>query len=202
MSTVSKTHNFLPATDIESAEVNQNFDDLVNYTNAEVIVRDASKAFTATPSGPGSDPTSPNQLARKQYVDDKAATVAGTVTALTTTVNGHTTSLTQRPTINSNSANIKIVSLSVSAGTNVNGDGTVSFPAGSFTTCTNVVAVSGDMSAGAPGTSISTISLTGFTNTGFTFRAFKTTSAAPFGTYVLEPSISAACRINYFAIGS
>jgi hypothetical protein len=73
MTTVNKTYVFAPAQVIKSAEANQNFDDLVNYTNAEVIVRDASKAFTAIPSGPGTDPTSPNQFTRKQYVDNADA---------------------------------------------------------------------------------------------------------------------------------
>ena len=202
MSAVSKTYTFVPGTDIESAETNQNFDDLVDYINGEVIVRDASMAFTAIPSGPATDPVSDNQLARKKYVDDIAAVVAGTVTALTSTVNGQTTDITKRPTVNASTAGVKIVSYSVVVTTNANGDGTVSFPAGSFTTCNNVIAVSGSMTAGAPSTAISTISLTGFTNTGFTFRAFKTTSTAPFGIYVLEPSVSAGCLINYVAFGS
>ena len=70
MTAIAKTYTFVPGTPIESDQANQNFDDLVNYTNEEVIVRDASQAFTAIPSGPGIDPTSPNQFVRKQYVDN------------------------------------------------------------------------------------------------------------------------------------
>lgn len=220
MSAVSKSHIFVPGTDIEAAEVNQNFDDVVNYVNAEAIVRDASKAFTAIPSGPGTDPTSPNQLARKQYVDQHVR-IDGT-TAFTgipsgpnsnpTTENQFTrkkyvddsavTPLTRRPTINNNATNVKILSQSVNPTTNENGDGTVTFPAGSFTNCISVIASNGSLTVGAPGTNIFAVTITGFTATGFTFRAFKTTSTAPFGVYVLEPSVSAGCIVNYIAVGT
>jgi hypothetical protein len=71
MTVVTKAYTFAPATDIKSAEVNENFDRLYNYINSEVIVRDASQAFTVIPSGPGTDPTSSNQFARKAYVDQR-----------------------------------------------------------------------------------------------------------------------------------
>lgn len=195
MSAVAKTYTFVPGTDIESSEVNQNFDDLVGYTNAEVIVRDGSKAFTAIPTGPGTNPTSANQFARKQYVDDREAVV----TAVTTT---HTTDLTKRPTINNNATNVRMISESVTTTTNVNGDGTITFPAGHLTTCANVVAVSGDHNANLAVGAISTISIIGFTNSGFTFRAYRTTSVAPFGTYALEVYPSSGIRINYIATGT
>jgi len=76
MTAVSKTYTFVPGTPIESDQANQNFDDLVNYTNSEVIVRDASKAFTVIPSGPATDPTSDNQFTRKKYVDDQVTTLS------------------------------------------------------------------------------------------------------------------------------
>lgn len=201
MTVVAKTYTFVPGTPIESDHANQNFNDLVNYINAEGIVRDASKAFTVVPSGPATDPTTDNQFTRKKYVNDQDTVIAGTVTALTTTVGTNTTNITKRPTINNNTANMKIVSASVTATTNANGDATVTFP-NAFTSCTSVVAVSGDMTAGAGGTNITTISMTGFTNTTFTFRAFKSTSVSAFGTYILEPSISAGTRINYIAVGT
>jgi hypothetical protein len=201
MSAVSKSYTFIPGTDIESAEVNQNFDDLVNYTNSEVIVRDASKAFTVTPSGPGTDPTSPNQFTRKQYVDNQDTAITSSVTALTTTVSGHTTDLTKRPTINNNATGVKMTSQTVSTATDANGDVTINFPAGHLTTCTNVVAISGNINA-SPSTQISTISLIGFTNTGFNVRVYKTTSGAAFGTYFLEPAVSQGVQINYIATGT
>ena len=201
MSAVAKTYTFVPGTDIESSEVNQNFDDLVGYTNAEVIVRDGSKAFTAIPTGPGTNPTSANQFARKQYVDDREAVVTAVTTAQATTLGTHTTDLTKRPTINNNATNVRMISATTTTTTNVNGDGTITFPAGHLTTCANVVAVSGDMSAAAP-TEISTISITGFTNSGFTFRAFKTLSVNPFGPIVLDQYVSSSIRVNYIATGT
>ena len=160
-----------------------------------MIVRDGSKAFTAIPTGPATNPTSANQFARKQYVDDREAVV----TAVTTT---HTTDLTKRPTINNNATNVRMISESVTTTTNVNGDGTITFPAGHLTTCANVVAVSGDHNANLAVGAISTISIIGFTNSGFTFRAYRTTSVAPFGTYALEVFPSSPIRINYIATGT
>ena len=209
MSAVAKTYTFVPGTDILSSQVNQNFDDLVGYTNAEVIVRDGSKAFTAIPTGPATNPTSANQFARKQYVDDReavvtaaATTLGATVTAHTASLATHTTDLTKRPTINNNATNVRMISESTTTTTNVNGDGTITFPAGHLTTCANVVAVSGDHNANLAVGAISTISIIGFTNSGFTFRAYRTTSVAPFGTYALEVFPSSPIRINYIATGT
>lgn len=207
MSAVAKTYTFVPGTDIESNEVNQNFDDLVGYTNAEVIVRDGSKAFTAIPTGPGTNPSSPNQFARKQYVDDReavvtaaATTLGATVTAHTASLATHTTDLTKRPTINNNATNVRMISAAMSGTTDANGDLYVAFPAGHLTTCTNVVAMSANINA-AP-VQISTTSLISFTNAGFTVRVFKVTSTAVFSTYVLDPSTSAGVSINYIATGT
>lgn len=209
MSAVAKTYTFVPGTDIESSEVNQNFDDLVNYTNTEVIVRDGSKAFTAIPTGPGTNPTSPNQFARKQYVDDREAVVTAAATTLGATVTAHTaslatqtTDLTKRPTINNNATNVRMISQSATTTTDVNGDGTITFPSGHLTTCANVVAVSGDHNANLALGAVATISITGFTNSGFSFRAYTTTAVAPYGTYVLQTFYSSPVRVNYIATGT
>ena len=69
MATASLTHTYIAGTLAKASEVNQNFTDLLGFLNTEVIQRDASVAFTAVPSGPGTDPTAANQLARKDYVD-------------------------------------------------------------------------------------------------------------------------------------
>jgi hypothetical protein len=69
MPTLAVTHIFAPATLIESAEANQNFDDIEAWANTHVIQKDASVAFTAVPSGPASDPVTANQFTRKAYVD-------------------------------------------------------------------------------------------------------------------------------------
>ena len=78
MATVSVTYTFTNGTDADADDVNQNFDDLVTFINTDVIHRDASIAFTTTPSGPASDPTTDNQLARKAYVDTQVALKANT----------------------------------------------------------------------------------------------------------------------------
>lgn len=207
MSAVAKTYTFVPGADIRSSEVNQNFDDVVGYVNAEVIVRDGSKAFTAIPSGPGTNPTTANQFARKQYVDDREAVVTAAATTLGATVTAHTaslatqtTDLTKRPTINNNATNVRMISQATTGTTDANGDLYVAFPSGYLTTCTNVVAVSANINAAS--VQISTISLIGFTNAGFTVRVFRTSSFAPYGTYVLEASPSAGVAINYIATGT
>lgn len=68
-----------------AAEVNANFQAVEDFVETEVIHRDASVAFTAVPSGPGTDPTTDNQLVRKAYVDSQveenvgAGTIAHTI---------------------------------------------------------------------------------------------------------------------------
>ncbi len=69
MATASVTYSFAPLTLAESSEVNQNFQDVITFLNGSTMHRDASSAFTAVPSGPATNPTSANQLARKAYVD-------------------------------------------------------------------------------------------------------------------------------------
>jgi hypothetical protein len=69
VATAAVTYNFTALTQATAAEVNQNFDDLVTFLNDDVIHVDGSKAFTAVPSGPASNPTTDNQLTRKAYVD-------------------------------------------------------------------------------------------------------------------------------------
>ena len=63
------TYNFVAGTPSVADNVDQNFTDLVNWINTNAVHLDGSKAFTAVPSGPATDPTSANQLARKAYVD-------------------------------------------------------------------------------------------------------------------------------------
>jgi microcystin-dependent protein len=52
-----------------AAPVMQNLNDILTWINTNAVHLDGSKAFTAVPSGPASDPVSANQLARKAYVD-------------------------------------------------------------------------------------------------------------------------------------
>ena len=204
MSSVSKTYTFVGGTDILSAEVNQNFDDLVSYTNTEVIVRDGSKAFTAVPSGPATDPTTANQLTRKQYVDNAVAAVTTSVTSLTTTVTGHTTDLTKRPKVYSQNTsstalteltNPKIYTGSFVGTTDANGR--LSFVYGTaFTTGVSVVVSNGDESAAAM-----IVELRGSSTTGWTAQCFSVITTSPFGTPFLAEYANSPVRINYFAVG-
>lgn len=53
----------------DGSQVAANFTAIANWINANAVHLDGSKAFTAIPSGPGSDPTTANQFTRKAYVD-------------------------------------------------------------------------------------------------------------------------------------
>lgn len=65
----SVTYTFAPGANVESAKFNQNFTDLINYINGNVILKDASVAFTSIPTLPGTNPTTDNHAVRKAYVD-------------------------------------------------------------------------------------------------------------------------------------
>lgn len=75
MATISKQYTFSTGTTIVASEVNTNFDDLFTQVNDELIHADGTNAFTALISGPATDPTADNHLARKKYVDDQIAAV-------------------------------------------------------------------------------------------------------------------------------
>lgn len=69
MGTLTKQWDFTVATDSDATKVNQNFDDIIDFINGQVIQKDGSLAFDEIPSGPAEDPTTINQFARKGYVD-------------------------------------------------------------------------------------------------------------------------------------
>lgn len=81
MSTLVKTTTFVdgPGHFILSAEVNQNFDEIITFLNNLVVHTDGSKVFTGIPTGPAADPTSDNQFARKAYVDAATSGVGSAV---------------------------------------------------------------------------------------------------------------------------
>jgi hypothetical protein len=217
MTAISKTHTFVPGTPIESAQANQNFDDLVNYTNDEVIVRDASKAFTVTPAGPATDPTSANQFTRKQYVDNADALRAkldGT-TPFTgipsgpatnpTTENQFTrkkyvddsavTPLTFRPSMATTGQIIKAADAVVT--TDAFGHATVTFPTAFATALDTLVVTSGD--AGVP---TQFMSIHAKSNSNFTVRCFTSAVVADgFGGFTLQRAVSQGVRVSYIAIG-
>ena len=69
MATVTVPNLFVSGTLAKSSEVNANFALLQQFIQNEVIQKDASLAFTSTPSGPALNPVSDDQLVRKRYVD-------------------------------------------------------------------------------------------------------------------------------------
>ena len=78
MATLTIPNTFVASTSAASAEVNANFSAIKSFIDGEVIQKDASVAFTALISGPSSDPTSNNHLARKKYVDDLVSGLSST----------------------------------------------------------------------------------------------------------------------------
>lgn len=68
---VSVPNTFSNGTTADAPEVNDNFAAIVAWINTNAVHLDASKAFTAIPTGPATDPTTANQLTRKSYVDAK-----------------------------------------------------------------------------------------------------------------------------------
>lgn len=56
---------------LDATKVQENFDEIETWS-ASTILTDGSVAFTGVPSGPSTDPSSANHLARKSYVDARA----------------------------------------------------------------------------------------------------------------------------------
>lgn len=72
MGTLVKPFVFAAGAPAVGGQVNGDFDAIFTWINTGgAMWSDASVAFTNTPAGPNSDPTSANQLARKAYVDAK-----------------------------------------------------------------------------------------------------------------------------------
>lgn len=79
MATASVTYSWTTGDTVEAAEFNQNYTDLVNFINTNAIQKDGSLAFTAVPTGPATNPTADNHLARKKYVDDLRGVRGGSI---------------------------------------------------------------------------------------------------------------------------
>ena len=85
MSTVTVTNSFVNGNANDGPQVTQNFTDLTSYINANCITKDGGLALTALLTGPATDPTSDNHLARKKYVDDRTGLQSGTNTTASDT---------------------------------------------------------------------------------------------------------------------
>jgi hypothetical protein len=210
MSAVAKTYTFVPGTPIESEQTNQNFDDLVNYINGEVIVRDASQAFTVIPVGPGVDPTTANQFTRKQYVDnaDNARAKLDGTTAFTgipsgpdsdpTTDNQFTRKKYVDKRVKADTANVVMKAADAVVTTDSFGQATVTFASAFPTAVSTIVVTSGD--ASVPAQFIAVVSKT---TSNFVVRCFTQAVVADgFGGFTLQRAISQSVRVSYVAIGS
>lgn len=76
-----KPYTFVADDDAVADEVNANFDALFDWVSTGAIHKDATKAFTAIPSGPATNPTTDNQFTRKKYVDDQLTASAAAIEA-------------------------------------------------------------------------------------------------------------------------
>jgi len=213
MTAVAKTYTFVPGTTIEAAQANQNFDDIVGYINSEVIVRDASKAFTAIPSGPGTDPSTSNQFTRKQYVDDADALRAkldGTTafTGIPSGPNSDPTTDNQfarkkyvddktkfRPTVNTEGQIFKTGESVVS--TDAFGHATISFAAAFPTAIDTILLTNNDATVPSQFLSVHARSASSFTVRCYTAAVV----ADGFGGFALQRATNQSVRVGYIAIG-
>lgn len=110
-------NSFTDGTATSAPAMNANFTAILNWVNTNAVHLDGTKAFTAVPSGPATDPTTANQLTRKAYVDAKVWATANYADASVTTakiVDGNVTT----PKI----ADGAITSAKIADGTIVTGD--------------------------------------------------------------------------------
>ena len=100
MPTLDVPNTFNNNTTADATEVNANFTEIESFVNTNVIQKDGSVAFTAVPTGPGTDPTSDNHLARKAYVDEfaKGVVARATITANQGSIGSTTTDITSLTT--------------------------------------------------------------------------------------------------------
>lgn len=74
MATATKTYTFAAGTTAVSAEVNKNFDDVLDFLNGGAVIHaDGTKAFTEHVSLKDSSPSNALHAASKGYVDNKAS---------------------------------------------------------------------------------------------------------------------------------
>lgn len=78
-------NSFTDGTATSAPAMNANFTAILNWINTNAVHLDGTKAFTAVPSGPATDPTTANQLTRKAYVDAKVWATANLADASVTT---------------------------------------------------------------------------------------------------------------------
>lgn len=135
MATAATTYTFTAGTTILASQANTNFNDVISFLNGEVIHKDGSVAFTAVPSGPATDPTTDNQLARKAYVD---GLVKARPKAPNATLNGRSGN------INGSTTQLIVQAGSTVGTTSLGGDLTITFPSAFPTGLLSCMLVNGD----------------------------------------------------------
>lgn len=71
MATLNITNTFTALAKLPASQLNQNFTDVKNFVNANLIHKDGSIVASAHLSGPTTDPTTNPQYANKLYVDKR-----------------------------------------------------------------------------------------------------------------------------------
>lgn len=211
MSNFVKTYTFVAGAKVLSAQANTNFNEIATFLNNDVVHVDASKSFSAVPSGPALDPTSGNQLARKQYVDGVlgfstgttpnytlASTVKSALATMTTNVLNRlkiadvgTPLVTAKPTVASTQFTVQGGTGTVVANTVSQ---TVTFPTAFPNGVVSVVACIGDS------TGLTAIQVSGYSKTGFTVNGFALLNGLD-GVTQSFGALAGAWRYNWIAIG-
>jgi hypothetical protein len=76
MATPAVTNTLANGTTVDADDLNENFADLVDFLDDDVVHVDGSKAMTGILTLPASDPSTANQATRKSYVDAVGTTAA------------------------------------------------------------------------------------------------------------------------------
>lgn len=129
MSTLTKPYVFTAGDYAVAAQVNANFDSVFNWINGGgAMWSDGTVSFSQVPSGPNTDPSAPNHLARKSYVDNLALNAVNSIP----------------------SGGLKFQAGSTVLTTNLAGDGTINFPTPFPNSLITVLVCTGDWSDAYP----------------------------------------------------
>lgn len=207
MANYTTTYTFTAGTKVKASEANANFSNIASFLNDSVIHVDGSKSFTGIPTVSGAaavNPSSANQLARKQYVDDQDG-------AITTTVGNNKTAadnaFLKRPQVEQDNRIIRAADAVVT--TDANGEATVTFRNAANTAnlpfpngVATVVATSGDV--GSTGSNAAAVvGIKSKSTTGFVVRVWRNFGTVGFGSSLtLDLAANTNVRISYFAFGN
>lgn len=173
MASLTKPYTFAAGSYAVAAQVNADLDTLYDWANGGgAMWADGTVAFTAVPTGPNADPTSPNHLTRKQYVDGRAP--ANLLLNNATAASG-----------------LRVMADSTVVTTNAGGGATVAFPSAFPNGLITVVACLGDWTTD-PAPSVQVIWSSGTGPSGFNLHVDYNGAALANSTV----------RVNWIAVGS